>query len=141
MPQFNFHHDLEVRFADIDALQHVNHARYFTYMESARVAYMLELGLRAGPAWKDLGIILAHASCEFKRPIQFGQSVRVGVAAVRLGQKSFELAYQIEAGGHNCADGRTVQVAFNYDTGESIDLPNAWRDKLVAFEPGLEPPL
>ena len=36
---FRFSVPVDVRYADIDALQHVNNARYFTYMETARVHY------------------------------------------------------------------------------------------------------
>lgn len=41
----NAHHtSITVRFADLDPWGHVNHARYFTYFESARIELLEEVG-------------------------------------------------------------------------------------------------
>ena len=59
MSTCRFYHPIEVRYGDLDPQGHVNNARYLTYMEQARIAYVAHLGLWKGPSFLDIGIILA----------------------------------------------------------------------------------
>jgi acyl-CoA thioester hydrolase len=136
MGAFRFFHPIEVRYADIDPQRHVNNARFFTYMEQARVKYFQHLGLWAGKDFDGIGFILAEQSCTYMAPIVLGQKIHVGVRAERLGNKSFELAYLIQdrETQQELATGRTVLVAFDYRRSHSQPLPRAWRRTILAFE-------
>jgi acyl-CoA thioester hydrolase len=136
MSEFRFFHPIEVRYADVDPQRHVNHARYFTYMEQARAKYVQSLGLWGGRDFDAVSIILVEASCTYKAPINYGQPVRVGVRTVRLGTKSLELVYtlQDEGTGREMATGRSVLVAYDYGEGRSIPIPETWRRAIRAFE-------
>jgi acyl-CoA thioester hydrolase len=136
MNEHCFYHPIEVRYGDIDPQGHVNNVAYFAYMEQARAKYLERLGLWGGTDFLDLGIILAEASCRFLAPLRYGQSVEVGVSVIHLGKKSFEMAYTLraEASHEAAAQGKTVQVAFDYRTGESVAIPAAWRQAILAFE-------
>ena len=136
MPDFRFFHPIEVRYADIDAQGHVNNVCYFTYMETARAKYVQRLGLWDGKDFTDFGIILADASCTFKAPIHYGQPVRVGVRAVRLGNSSLDLNYTIQdaESGQEMATGRTIQVAYDYRQEISIPIPETWRKAIKDFD-------
>jgi acyl-CoA thioester hydrolase len=140
MPDFRFFHPIEVRYADIDAQRHVNNVAYFAYMETARAHYMQHLGLWDGRDFLKIGIILAETSCSYKTPISYGQPLRVGVRTVRLGTKSLELNYTLQdaESGEELATGRSIQVAYDYPSGKSIPIPDAWRAYLTAFD-GLTP--
>ena len=37
---FKFHYNIETRWKDLDAFQHINNAVYATYIESARVDFL-----------------------------------------------------------------------------------------------------
>jgi acyl-CoA thioester hydrolase len=139
MSSFKFHHPIEVRYGDIDSFQHVNNARYFTYMEQARTRYFEHVGLWSGQELAKLGIILASIRCDYKSPIAFGDRVVVAVATIRLGRKSFDMRYAIEDGqGKLFAEGQATLVAYDYPSASSIELPPAWRKRLAEFE-GLSP--
>jgi acyl-CoA thioester hydrolase len=135
MPDFRFSTPIIVRYSDLDAQGHMNHARYLTFMEEARFHYARALGL-----WTDMddfnavGQIVAEASCTYLRPVKLGQTVEVAVRTVRLGHKSLEMAYQLSVDGAVVATGRTVQVAFDYGSQRSIPVPAAWRELIAAFE-------
>lgn len=133
---FRFSHPIEVRYGDLDAQRHVNHAKYFTYMELARAKYIEHLGLWQGRDFDRLGMIVAQASCEYKQAIRYGQRVRVGVRTTRLGNKSLELEYRIEdeSDGAELATGRTVMVAYDYLGAKSIPIPEPWRRAIGDFE-------
>jgi acyl-CoA thioester hydrolase len=135
MDEYRFTTPITVRYSDLDAQGHVNNARYFTFMEEARVYYARALGL-----WTDLenftsiGQIVAEATCTYLRPVQLGQPVEVAVRTSRIGHKSLEMTYQLSVAGEPVATGRTVQVAYDYAARQSIPVPQAWRDAIAAFE-------
>lgn len=136
MTAYRFFHQIEVRYADIDAQHHVNNAVYFTYMEQARARYFEELELWADGSFEELGVILGEASCRYIRPIEYRQPLQVGAATVRLGNKSFDMVHSIqdEDGQVDFAAGRVVLVAYDYGEHRSIRLPDQWRAKLSDFE-------
>ena len=136
MPDFHFYHPIEVRYGDLDPQGHVNNAKYLTYMEQARVAYLRHLGLWEGGSFLEIGIILADAHITFRAPIQFGAALRVGMRIARLGNKSVQSEYRIEeaADGREYASGASVLVAYDYQRGQTVVLPEAWREKIAEFE-------
>lgn len=136
MIKIHFYHSIEVRYGDIDAQRHLNNACYFTYMETARSKYVQHLGLWDGKDFDRIGIILLETCCTFKKPIVYGQTIRVGVKAVRLGNKSLELLHVLEdlQSGEEMAAGKAIVVAYDYEQGRSISIPKAWRERIEAYE-------
>ncbi len=130
MEGFDFVHRETVRFRDVDAKGHVNNAVFLTYMESARVAFLVELGAVSG--LEDLSFIVARIEIDFRAPIAFGEEVEVGVRASRFGSKSFDLDYELRAGGRLVAEAKSVCVGYDYGTGETVPIPDAWRERLAA---------
>ena len=124
MPRFPFVHRETVRFRDLDALGHVNNAVYLTYLEQARVAFLL-------PEGADYShMILARCEIDFRSQLSLGETVDIAVTPTRVGTKSFELAYEMKTGDRVVAEARTVLVAYDYERGESRPLPDAWRKLL-----------
>lgn len=136
MPEFRFFHPIEVRYGDLDPQGHVNNAKYLTYLEQARIAYIKHLGLWGGGSFLDIGIILADAHLTFRAPVLFGQQVQVGVCVSRLGNKSLNMEYRLEdAHDHReLASAATVLVAYDYHSTQTIPIPAQWRESIQAFE-------
>jgi acyl-CoA thioester hydrolase len=126
---YDFVYREPVRFRDIDALGHVNNAVFLTYVESARVAYLLESGAATGLF--DMPIIIARAEIDFRSPVRLGEEVDVGVRASRFGTKSFDLEYELRVGDRLVAEARTVQVGYDYQTRETMEIPEEWRRRLA----------
>src|ERR671914_1143445 len=61
---------IAIRWGDMDAMGHVNNTVYFRYMEQARIGWFEGL-LPGDDAWKSTGIVVANASCNFKRAINY----------------------------------------------------------------------
>ncbi len=135
---FRYTHHIDIRYADVDVLGHVNNVRYFTYMETARVEYFADVVGWDGQ-WQTMSFILARTSCDFKLPLGYGDGVRVCVRVSRLGKKSFDMAYALirERDDALAAVGSSTQVAYDYQTKQSILIPDTWRVKMVSYEPGL----
>ena len=136
MSEFRFYHPIEVRYGDLDPQQHVNNAKYLTYIEQARIAYVQTTGLWDGKSFQDIGIILAEATVSYKSPILWGQTVQVGVRVSRLGNKSFDWAYIIQDVNRKQihATASTIQVAYNYHLSKTIPIPDDWRKIITTFE-------
>ena len=125
-----FVHRERVRFRDLDALGHVNNAVFLTYIESARVAFLVDLGAVA--TFEEMSIIVARIEIDYRAPVGFGEEVEVGVRASRFGGKSFDLDYELRVGDALVAEAKSVLVAYDYDKGETVTIPDEWRERLAA---------
>lgn len=132
-----FVHEIEVRFADLDALGHVNNAVFLTYFESARIAWWLHVTGRSG--LDALDMILARAEIDYRAPVYWGERLAVGVRCASLGRTSFVLELRaVEAGsGRLVAEGRNVCVLYDYAAGRKRVLDEAMRARLRAANPGV----
>ena len=128
-----FIHRLDMRFRDCDALGHVNHAVYFTYMEQARFKHWRALWDFDGrEGFPGPGIILARAECDFRSPARYGELLEIRLALAGIGRTSFTYDYEIVSAddGRLVATGRTVQVVYDYAAGRPVPVPDEMREAL-----------
>lgn len=137
MGDFHFYHPIEVRYGDLDPQGHVNNAKYLTYFEQGRIAYMIELGLfTKDQSFMEIGVILADVHITYLEPVYFGQKIKVGVHAAKLGNKSMTWEQNIVNAetGKVLAKGEVVMVTYDYRAEKTISIPHEWREKIKAFE-------
>ncbi len=136
MPEFRFYHLIEVRYGDLDPQGHVNNAKFLTYLEQARVFYLKQLKLWEGGSFHSMGIILADVQITFRKAIQFGDPLRVGIRISRMGNKSMTSEYRIEDArdASEFASGSSVLVAYDYQNKRSVSIPDDWRKAIQHFE-------
>lgn len=119
---------------DVDALNHLNHAVYFPFMETLRCDYYLPLLHTQDP--RQLDIILAEATCRFLAPLGYGTKLVGEVApGLPLGRTSFSLLYRFFAPDTPSlvsARGRTVVVCYDYEKERKKPIEPAIRDRLQA---------
>jgi acyl-CoA thioester hydrolase len=130
---FAHRHRLAVRFRDCDAMGHVNHAVYFTYLEQCRLTFWREL--TGGPS-PHTRVIVARAECDYRAPAHFGDELEVRLSVGDIGRTSFGLMYEIvnAATDAKLADGKTVMVCFDYAAAKPIPIPDATRSLLVGLK-------
>jgi acyl-CoA thioester hydrolase len=125
-----------VRWADLDALGHVNNAIYLTYLEQARIHFIRSLGLWDGKPDK-LGLIMAKVVLDYKLPLTDIDQVTVYTRVARLGSKSFETEQHIVRGqgAHLAlaATGLITAVVYDYPAQQTAPIPADWRAKLAAY--------
>ena len=136
MSDFIYFHPIIVRYGDLDPQGHVNNAAFITFLEHARVSYIQHLGLWDGKSFLEIGFILARVELDYKAPINLTDQVEVGVKVSRLGNKSLDMVYLIrEMGTHKIyAEGKTVQVAYDYQSKQTIPLKDTWREVIQEYE-------
>ena len=136
MTDFKFYFPIQVRYGDLDPQWHVNNAKFLTYIEQARFAYLVELQLWDGKSFMDLGLIIADVHVSYKAPIMLGQKVRVGVRVSKIGNKSLTYTCQIEDETTHAvmAMAEIVGVSYNYHTHSTQPVPEDWRQKISQYE-------
>ena len=130
MEGFPFVHHERVRYRDLDAFGHVNNAVYLTYLEETRNAFLAHLGLVRGVA--DIRMILARTEIDFRSPLRLGEEVEIGVRPGRLGNKSFDLEYELRAGDRVVAAAKVVLVTYDYERSAPIPVPDEWKERMAA---------
>jgi acyl-CoA thioester hydrolase len=125
---------LDVRFRDIDAFRHVNNASFFTYIEEARIRYLIDVLKLA--AVERMPMILAAVKIDFRAPILFGQEVDIGTSVDWIGRSSFAMSHRLIATPDErlVAEADTILVAYDYAAEEPITVPPEWRAAFADWE-------
>jgi acyl-CoA thioester hydrolase len=126
MEGYPFVHCETVRFRDLDGMAHVNNAVFLTYLEQARLAWFGDSDVQP---LRD--VILARTEIDFRAPLHMGEVVEIGVRSSHVGTKSFELEYELQAGGRVVAEAKSVLVGYDYERAESTPVPERWRRRLT----------
>jgi len=137
MTLFKHRTPVQIRFKDIDKVGHVNNANHLSYFELARMTY--SDAVLGKIDWSENGFIVATARIEYRKPILLEDQVFILARTSKMGNKSFEMEYEIvktEKDGTDIllATGATVLVCINYGTQATIPIPEEWRKKVQAFE-------
>jgi acyl-CoA thioester hydrolase len=112
---------IDVRFADTDAMGHVNNAVYSTYLEEARIGVLGDL----------VDFILARVEIDFRSELRMADGVEVRTRCSRIGTKSFDLEHEVvTSGGRIVAQAKSVLVSYDYKLGASVVVPESLRERL-----------
>ena len=127
-----------MRWSDFDMLGHTNNAVYSTYLETGRIHYLRQVG--PWP-WEVTGMVLARTEMDFVREMTPTDNPHLYMRVSRLGTKSLDFESVIAEKDrpeiiYNVA--KVIVVAFDQATKATVPIPQPMRDKLTAFEPGLQ---
>lgn len=136
--KFSFKITVPVRFSDTDAMGHMNNARFFSFMEEGRVAYVRKLFPTENPSdsFKFFPFILADAQCSFKSPAYTGEIIEVALGVVSFGTKSFIMEYILTETKSKrlVATGKSVMVMYDYQTQQSVAVSPEFRGAVEELE-------
>ena len=119
--------EINVRFADIDVMGHVNNAIFLSYFEEGRMAFF-EAAIGIDWNWKTDGIVLARNEVDYKVPVLLKDKPIIDTWIVEIGKKSMVFAYSIHNdAGKEFATGRSVLVCFDYEKGVTKEVPDKWK--------------
>ena len=127
---------LPVFWGDQDAFGHVNNKITFRWFESARIAYFERIGLIDLFTAERIGPILASTSCDYRRQLNFPDTVHVGVCATRIGRTSLGLEHAIISQSQMAvaAEGRSTIVVFDYRANKPHPVPPLIRQAIYDLE-------
>ena len=119
---------LPIQWGDMDAFGHVNNTVHIRWFESARIAYLHDIGLgemmsrhEGGP----LGPILASITCHYRRQVDFPDTVEIGSRISKVGRSSLSMHHAVYSRSQQavCADGDSVLVVFDYESQRPVRVP------------------
>ena len=120
---------LSVRWRDLDAFNHVNNSKYLSYLEEARLRWML--GVPGQGLDDHVAPVVAAAHLNYRRPIEWPAEVDIELFVERLGNTSVSIGHRI-VDAHDesvlYCDGNVVMVWIDRGTGRAAELPVAVRE-------------
>lgn len=130
---FKYSCPVDVRFRDCDPMGHANNAVYLTYLEVARFAYWRDVC--GGRGWGDIKFIMARVEVDYKAPAEQGDVLDVRLAITSFGRTSFVFEYELRnQHGRLIATARTVQVMYDYATGQPVPVLPEFKNRVAAYE-------
>ncbi|HEY3967887.1 MAG TPA: acyl-CoA thioesterase [Planctomycetaceae bacterium] len=127
---------LPIQWGDQDAFRHVNNTVYLRWFESARIAYGDLAGLEQHAEGRKVGPILAALSCNYRRQLNFPDTVHIGARVTRIGSSSLKMEHRVisESLGAIAADGDSTLVAFDYVSQKPVAVAESVRASISKLE-------
>jgi acyl-CoA thioester hydrolase len=125
-----------VRFADLDALGHVNNNAFGVYFETARISFAdaARLHVDANRDGKQVeATVIVRITIDFLAELDFPADVEIGTRLIRMGKTSFTYAQGLFVGDQCHATAETISVLFDLATRRPKPLSEGQRERLAAF--------
>ena len=124
---------LSVRWRDLDAFNHVNNSKFLSYLEEARLRWMVTL---PGHGMDEhVAPVVAAAHLNYRRPIEWPNELDIELFVERLGNTSLSIGHRIVGATDTSAvycDGNVVLVWIHRETGQPAALPEPVRAACTA---------
>ncbi len=123
---------LPIRWGDMDAMNHLNNASYFRYLETCRIDWFQSLG--RGLHSDGVGIVIVNAFCNFYQQLEYPGDVRMKMYVSDPGRSSFEswgTMERVDRPGVIYAAGGATTVWSDFKAQKSAPLPG-WLRELVS---------
>jgi acyl-CoA thioester hydrolase len=122
--------EIEIRWRDLDAFNHVNHVVFLTYLEEVRDEWLGRVLADPALVW---GYVIARVEIDYRRELTLEDDAIVARCSLdRLGTKSVVTSESIVTrDGETVAEAKAVLVAREEQAGQSRVISDAER---AAFE-------
>ncbi|MFO6463742.1 acyl-CoA thioesterase [Jannaschia sp. KMU-145] len=124
---FGFGHADKVRFHELDVLDHVNNARYLSWFETLRIAYLRAYGISDYAGREDRPVlVLKSVAVDYHAPLHLEDVYVVAGRTRAYRTTSWSMEYGVYAGGRCCATSRAVICLMEADFTTKRPLPDAY---------------
>lgn len=119
------------RFAETDALGHINNTTLGVWFESARLPLfrIFVPDLRAA-AWN---VMLRHTEYDFLAELFYGEEVTIRSRVAKIGNSSITVEHEAWQAGKLAAKGIAVLVHFDPASKRKLEIPASHREQLTKF--------
>jgi acyl-CoA thioester hydrolase len=121
------------RWADQDALQHVNNAVYYMYFDTAVASFLHGTGILDNHA-SPVTAVVVETCCRHHAPAFFPEVLDVGLRVAHVGTSSirYEIGIFREGQDSACADGHFIHVHVDRrEMSRTVPVPEALRSAVA----------
>lgn len=133
---FKFKTEIDVRWGDMDAFQHVNNTVYVRWVEVARTEYIINHIIQDGMKTHNPGPILARTDIRYVFPVTFPDRVTVGFKVATIEDDRLICECKIFSQRHErlSAIAYNTIMAYDFDKLRKADIPVDWIMHIQDFE-------
>ncbi|MEH6473290.1 MAG: thioesterase family protein [Halopseudomonas sp.] len=127
---------LPVQWGDMDSFGHVNNLIYLRWFESGRIAYFEAFDGMDREKSGGIGPILGHVDCRYKIPVEYPDTITVGVRISDIGEDRITMHQRVVSHLHGkvAAEGSGVMVCLDYAKGIKAAVPESWLKAIARIE-------
>ena len=123
---------VQKRFSDVDSFMHVNNVWQQSYFDMGKTDFYTKvLGITG--VFDKLRIITASTHTDYFGQVRLTDDIVVVTDVSRLGNKSMTLHQRIMCGERCLTESSSVMVAFDFETQQTVPMPDEWRRKLEEY--------
>lgn len=119
----------QVRFSELDVLQHVNNAVYLEWFERLRIRYVQDWGLSQFNRATDPRIVIRSGTIHYRREMRMDEEYIATCGCTAYRNTSFSLRQEVWSGGDLRATFDCVLVLLKPDGTGRFDIPPALRTR------------
>ena len=132
--EFKHYTPVQIRFNDIDLAGHVNNAVFQYYYNFGKLRFM-DSTFDDIIDWTKSGFVLLNINVDYISPIYLLDNIIVETRIDEVKNKSIIIQQVIRDKGTKNEDGvksiaKSVMVAYDFIAKESMEIPDAWREKM-----------
>lgn len=132
---FLFATTLRIRVTDLNYGGHVGNDSFLSLIQEARQQFLLSHGYRE-LSIAGVGLIMADVAIEFKKELNYGDEVKISIAATGFDKLGFDLLYKMEVIQDNqlllAGKAKTGMMCYDYSLKKKTAVPEEVIAKLSA---------
>ena len=123
---------VQKRFSDVDSFMHVNNIWQQSYFDMGKTEFYTQV-LGVTGVFDKLRIITASTHTDYWGQVRLTDDIVVVTQVSRIGNKSMTLHQRIMLGKRCLTESSSVMVAFDFETQQTVAIPDEWRTKLEEY--------
>lgn len=131
---YKFRLPIQIRFSDLDVLNHVNNSYQAQYYDLGRINYFEAVNGGVFD-WNKTIVVIVNTENNFFKPILQGEKLYVETKLVKFGTKSMTMHQRlITDSGEIKGTCKTILAGFDAKTQASAEIPQEFKEKFLKFE-------
>ncbi len=123
---------VQKRFSEVDSFLHVNNIWQQSYFDMGKTDFYVKV-LGISGVFDRLRIITASTHTDYLGQVRLHDDIVVRTDVSRIGNKSMTLHQRIMHGDRCLTESRSVMVAFDFESQQTVSIPEEWKQKLAEY--------
>ena len=123
---FTFSINLTMRITDLNYGAHVGNDTFLSLIHEARQQFLMQYGYKELD-FAGYGLILADAAIEYKKELNYGDEIKISVAAGDFDKYGFDLYYKVEIVTASqtilAGKAKTGMLCYDYEKKKLVAIP------------------